>query len=66
VPNVEITRRGDLSVADHLDEIRAWLDRERIQATGLRAVRILASRITFSANFKTADEADRFRAAFGK
>jgi hypothetical protein len=24
----EITRRGDLSVADHLDEIRDWLDRE--------------------------------------
>jgi len=29
--SVEITRAGDLSIADHLAEMRSWLEREGIQ-----------------------------------
>jgi hypothetical protein len=32
---------------DQLAEMRAWLDREGIRVAGLRALRVLAGRITF-------------------
>ena len=56
---VEVTRAGDLSIADHLAEIRGWLEREGIQQTELHAVRVLNGRVTFAATFKQAAEADR-------
>jgi hypothetical protein len=62
--SVEITRAGNLSVADHLAEIRGWLSRASIQATDLQAVQLLHGRITFSATFEQADEADHFLRAF--
>jgi len=61
---IQVTRRGDLSITDHLAQMQAWLDREGIRTKGLRPVRILASRITFSAEFDEPDEAERFRLAF--
>jgi hypothetical protein len=64
--SVEITRAGDLSVADHLAEMRSWLEREGIQETNLHAARIVNGRVTFSATFKQAAEADRFIRAFGR
>ena len=64
--SVEITRAGDLSVADHLAEIRGWLDREGIRETDLHAVRVLNGRVTFAATFKQTAEADRFVRAFGR
>jgi hypothetical protein len=64
--SLEITRAGDLSVADHLAEMRSWLQREGIRATDLHAVRVLNGRVTFSATFKQGDEADRFLRAFGR
>jgi hypothetical protein len=64
--SVEITRAGDLSVSDHLVEMRSWLEREGIQETNLHAVRVLNGRVTFSAIFNQAAEADRFIRAFGR
>jgi hypothetical protein len=64
--SVEITRAGDLSVADHLAEMRSWLERKGIQETNLHAVRVLNGRVTFSATFNQAAEADRFIRAFGR
>ena len=64
--SVEITRAGDLSVADHLAEIRGWFDREGIRETDLHAVRVLNGRVTFNATFTQAAEADRFIRAFGR
>jgi hypothetical protein len=62
--SVEITRAGNLSVADHLAEIRGWFDRAGIQATDLQVVRVLSGQVTFSATFERADDADRFLRAF--
>jgi hypothetical protein len=46
--------------------MRSWLEREGIQETDLHAARILNGRVTFSATFKQAAEADRFiRASTG-
>ena len=61
---IQVTRRGDLSITDHLAQMQAWLDREGIRATGLRPVRIFETRITFSAEFDQSGEAERFRRAF--
>ena len=58
--SVEITRAGDLSVADHIAEMRSWLERKDIRETALHAVRILNGRVTFSATFKHTAHADRF------
>jgi hypothetical protein len=62
---VEITRAGDQSVGEQLAEMRCWLDREGIQATDLNAVRVLKLRVTYSATFQDAMDADRFVQAFG-
>jgi hypothetical protein len=51
---------------DQLAEMRAWLDREGIRLTELRALRVLAGRITFEATFAQASDADRFRQAFDR
>jgi hypothetical protein len=62
---VEITRAGDQSVGEQLAEMRCWLDREGIHATDLNAVRVLKLRVTYSATFQDAMDADRFVQAFG-
>lgn len=59
-----ITRRGDLSIAADLYQMRVWLDGEAIRAIKLRAVRVLDERVTFAAMFESAADADRFRQAF--
>jgi hypothetical protein len=63
--SVEVTRAGDRSISDQLDEMRRWLDREDIRVTDLHAVRILKARVTYSATFERAVDADRFVGAFG-
>jgi len=63
--SVEITRAGDQSIEDQLGGMRSWLDREGIRVTDLHAVRILNARVTFTATFERAAEADRFVGAFG-
>jgi hypothetical protein len=63
--SVEITRAGDQSIEDQLGGMRSWLDREGIRVIDLRAVRILNARVTFTATFERAADADRFVGAFG-
>ena len=62
--SVEITRSGALSIADHLAEMRRWLDHADIRATDLHAARILEGRVAFQATFEQAIDADRFLRAF--
>ena len=66
MPTIEVTRAADLSVADQLAEMRAWLDREGIRVTELRALRVLGGRVTFEATFAQASNADRFRQVFDR
>jgi hypothetical protein len=61
----EVTRAGDRSILDQLDEMRRWFDGARIRATDLHAVRILRGRVTYSATFEQAADTDRFVRAFG-
>ena len=63
--SIEITRSGDQSIEDQLDEMRRWLGDAGIRATDLRAMRILRGRVTFSATFEETADAGRFRKAFG-
>lgn len=63
--SIEITRAGDQSIADQLGGMRHWLGDAGIRATDLHAVRILRGRVTFSATFEQAVDADRFLKAFG-
>ena len=58
--SVEITRAGDQWIEDQLGGMRSWLDREGIRVTDLHAVRILNARVTFTATFERAADADRF------
>ena len=61
---VEVTRAGDVPVSDQLDEMRRWLDAERIRATDLGAVTV-SGRAKFTASFATATDVDRFVRRFG-
>ena len=45
--------------------MRRWLDDAGIRITDLHAVRILKGRVTYSATFERAADADRFLRAFG-
>jgi hypothetical protein len=63
--SVEITRSGALSVADHLADMQRWLNHAGNPATDLHAARILGGRVTFTATFRQAADADRFLRAFG-
>jgi hypothetical protein len=63
--SVEFTRAGDQSIADQLSGMRRWLDDAGIRITDLHAVRILKGRVTYSATFERAADADRFVGAFG-
>ena len=62
--SIEVIRAANQPIADQLTEMRRWLDREGIQASGLEAVRVLGGRVTFSATFERAADADRFVRAF--
>jgi hypothetical protein len=63
--SAEVTRAGDRSISDQLDEMRRCFDGAGIRAADLHAVRILKARVTFSATFEQAADADRFGGAFG-
>jgi hypothetical protein len=65
MPSIEVIRAANRPIADQIDEMRRWLDREGIRASDLHAVRILGGRVTFNATFKHAGDADRFIRKFG-
>ena len=55
---IEVTRAGDQSIAVQLTEKRQWLDRERIRATDLRAVRAVGGWVSFGATFEHPHDAN--------
>jgi len=63
---VEVTRKGDVSVADLLAEMQAWLIEAGIQAQVLEPVAILKARVTFRATFDQPEDAELFVARFGE
>ena len=62
---VNIARVGDRSVADHLHEMRAWLDAQGIEARELTVLHVLQFRMVFRAVFDKDADADQFAAQFG-
>jgi hypothetical protein len=62
---VIVARSGNLSVGNHMAEMRAWLAEENIEARELTMLHVLNFRIVFRATFETVDQADRFAARFG-
>ena len=64
MPAVEIGRAGDVSVADQMAEMQAWLREQRIQPLELQPVRIVRASVCFVAKFATREDAERFRLRF--
>jgi hypothetical protein len=62
---VVFARAGNLSVGDHLAEMREWLTRREIVPLELSQLHILNSQVVFRARFTTAFEADEFVQKFG-
>jgi hypothetical protein len=62
---VVIARSGNLSVGDHLSEMRSWLAERNIVARELTILHLLQFRVVFRAVFDTDDHADQFVQAFG-
>jgi hypothetical protein len=62
---VVVARDGDLSVADHFSEMRAWLAERNMVARELVMLRVLNFRVVFRATFDSDQAADAFAARFG-
>jgi hypothetical protein len=62
---VVVARGGDLSVADHLAEMHAWLAEQKIEVRELAMLHVLNFRVVFRATFDRDADADRFVAQFG-
>jgi hypothetical protein len=61
---VVVARGGELSVADHLAEMRAWLVEQNIEVRELAMLHVLNLRVVFRATFDRDADADRFVARF--
>jgi len=64
MPAVEIGRVGDVSVADQIAEMHAWLREQAIQPLELQPVRMVNASVRFLAKFATREDAERFRLRF--
>lgn len=62
---VVVGRAGNLSVAEHLAEMQAWLAEHHIVARELAMLHVLNFRVVFRATFDRDSDADRFVAEFG-
>jgi len=62
---VVVARAGNLSVAEHLAEMHAWLAEHDMAARELTMVHVLNFRVVFRATFDRDSDADRFVAQFG-
>ena len=62
---VIVARAGDLAVAEHLAEMRAWLDEQKIEARELAILHVLQFQAVFRAVFDDNGDADRFVERFG-
>ena len=61
---VIVARTGDLSVGDHLAEMRAWLAERNIAPRELVMLHVLHFRVMFRAVFGKDSDADLFAATF--
>lgn len=61
---VKVIRAADVPIGVQLEEMRCWLDDQKIQATDLVS-QIVKGRAIFEANFRNSMDADRFIRAFG-
>ena len=61
---IEITRRGNTSVADQMAEMHRWLRAAGVEPLELQPVRILNASVRFSAAFASDEDAERFRRKF--
>jgi hypothetical protein len=61
---VVVARGGNLSVADHLAEMRTWLAAQNIEVRDLSMLHVMNFRVVFRATFDRDDEANRFVAHF--
>ena len=55
---VVVARAGNVSVTDHLAEMRSWLTERNIVPRELVTLHVLNLRVVFSATFDAADDAD--------
>jgi hypothetical protein len=62
---VVVAREGNLSVAEHLAEMRTWLTERDIEPRELTMLHVLNLRVVFRAVFERAEDADRFIEKFG-
>jgi hypothetical protein len=62
---VIVARAGNLSVADHLAEMKAWLTERDIRPRELVMLHVLNLRVVFRAEFDVEHDADLFAARFG-
>jgi hypothetical protein len=62
---VIVARPGNLSVADHLAEMQAWLTERNIEPCELSMLHVLHFRVMFRAVFDEDGDAELFAAAFG-
>jgi hypothetical protein len=63
---VVVSRAGNLSVAGHLGEMRAWLAEHNIVPRELSVLHVIGFRVVFRAIFESSAEADRFAARFDR
>jgi len=64
-PLVVRTERLALNlIGDRMGDMRAWLDRNKVELAAFRPITIRGE-VAFDAQFRDAGQADRFRAAFG-
>jgi hypothetical protein len=62
---VIVPHSGNLSVGNHVAEMRAWLAEQNIEARVPTMLHVLNFRSVFRATFDTVGQADRFTAQFG-
>lgn len=62
---VIVARAGNLSVADHLAEMKAWLAERDIQPREVVMLHVLNLRVVFRAEFDADRDADLFAERFG-
>lgn len=63
--SVVVARAGNLSVADHLAQMRTWLADRNIVPRELVMLHVLNLRVVFRATFDADGDADLFAQTFG-
>jgi hypothetical protein len=62
---VVVARAGNLSVAQHMSEMRGWLGEREIEPRELTMLHVVGFRVVFRAIFDRVADADSFCAQFG-